>query len=670
MKRLLFVQIPPPRFSFSTAATNIPLAAGFLKSALDSSGLKNMENGVLSPEIADVLADRGLAREIARMRPSVVAITLYVWNVERSLFLASDIKRRSPETTILVGGPEVTPDNAWVLRHPSVDIGVFGEGESRMAGLVNALGQGKLPEGLPGIFFKDRGKLHSNLEPAAAWNLSSYSYPYLDGCIAPSKDGTLFLETVRGCPFRCRYCYYHKAFKRIRFHPRSSIEDALDFAYSPDSVVREIYLMDPTFNVRKGFRALLRSMAHRRHLKDLAVHTELRADSLTADDVRLFKDAGLISAEIGLQTTDPGALREAGRKQDPEKVARGATLLKEAGIEVTTGIILGLPRDTPESFFGTLNWLKQTGAYSVVHPFVLSMLPGTDFRARASKLGIKYDSRPPYYARSTPTFPETEFRAALLECERIFDMELDYIPPPSLVDRGTGLVSRLDRTPYVSKWIIDMQRQPEWPAMMPDVVSKATDPFIVWFRGIRADSAEKAMLGILREFSLANPHACLHVVLEFAEPPDPAFFQKSLEAAADPSLFLNRSYRPLYGEGAVVSLNFTIVLPEPGDRRLRSDILKKFNSVAAVVWDWNNSDETRLVHAEAPLLISPPMADFNGSIEGFLTILQRAHEDRPEEVLFRDPLFQELWNYRTRKLDPALAWPEIILRSDATPAVG
>ncbi|MBI4961859.1 MAG: B12-binding domain-containing radical SAM protein [Desulfomonile tiedjei] len=630
-------------------------------STLASSGLKNLDFEVLSPQISDVLGDRGLALEIARRRPFVIAMTLYVWNVERSLFLASDIKRRFPGTTILAGGPEVTPDNLWVLRHPAVDVGVFGEGESRIAAVMDALLKGKSLEHIPGVFFKDQGEVCANLGPAPAWDLSSCPYPYLDGRILPSRDGTLFLETVRGCPFQCRYCYYHKAFQQTRFHPRPAVENVLDFAYSRDSAVREIYLMDPTFNARKGFRTLLRSMAGRRRQKDLALHTELRADSLTADDVGLLKDAGLVSAEIGLQTTNLEALREAGRRQEPAKVARGVTLLKEAGIEVTTGIILGLPKDTPEGFSATLKWLKQTGAYSVVHPFVLSMLPGTDFKSRASSLGIRYDHRPPYYVRSTPTFPEHRLRTALLECEKTFDMELDYIPPPSLVDRGTGLISRPDQTTYVSKWIVDLQNEPDWPRVAPEVISKATDPFVLWFRGVRTTGTEKAMLQFLRDFALANPHACLHLVLEFSEPPDLPFFRKALEVSADPGLFVNRSYAPLYGEDEVVSLNFTVVLPDPGDHRRRSSISNGLGSMASVVWDWKTLDDARLMRSDAPLLVSPPMADLAGDVEGLLNVLQGAHEDHPEEVLFRDPLLQQIWDYRFRKLDPAAGWPERIL---------
>lgn len=140
MIRILFVQLPTPRFSFQEPPTNIPLAAGFLMAALDQKGTRRFRIEVVETEVVDVLADSALANDIVRREPAILAMTLYVWNVERSLFLASNVKRRSPHTVVLVGGPEVTPDNAWVLKHPAVDLAVFGEGESRIGRLLKTAG--------------------------------------------------------------------------------------------------------------------------------------------------------------------------------------------------------------------------------------------------------------------------------------------------------------------------------------------------------------------------------------------------------------------------------------------------------------------------------------------------------------------------------------------------
>jgi len=654
---MLFLQLPPPRFSFEEPPTNIPLAAGFVLSALEASCKQSIRAEILGPEVVDVFADLGLARNIIGMRPDFAAMTLYAWNVERSLFLASNIKRQLPSVLIVVGGPEVTPDNRWVLEHPSVDAGIFGEGESRIGSLLEALAAGHPPQGIPGAFFKDSRGIHVNRGDAQAWNLESCPYPYLDGRIAPSRDGTLFLETVRGCPFRCRYCYYHKAFRSMRLHPFASVEKVLDFAYERNSELREIYLMDPTFNAQQRFKDLLKSLVRRRLKKDVRLHAELRADTLKLEDVQLLRDAGLVSAEVGLQSVNPVVLRAAGRYADPEKVARGVTWLKDAGIDVITGIILGLPEDTPASFATTLEWLQRTQAYSVVHPFVLSVLPGTDFRAHAATLGLRYDPRPPYYVLFTPTFPEAEFRPSLLRCEQAFDMELDYIALPSLVDSGPALLATLDDSPYVSKWIIDPDHE-EWQRILSSVIRKATDPFVMWFRG---HYEEEAIIKILSEFSDANPHAVLHVVLDFGDLPPLSFFDRAIENAGQPELFLNRSYYPLYPEGEIVSINFTIILPFPRRRPERERISSEHLATASVVWESDWLDEAKVDDTELPLLISRPLSEVIDMYKATLKALKRVHGNRSEQVLFRDGHLQQIWNSQARNLEPATRLPEKIL---------
>jgi radical SAM superfamily enzyme YgiQ (UPF0313 family) len=652
MSFILFVQLPPPRFSFVEPVTNIPLAAGFLASALAAAQIPGLSADILESEVVDVMGDAGLLKAIVARKPSILALTLYVWNVDRSLFLAANVKRMLPETKILVGGPEVTPDNGWLIGHPAVDAGVFGEGESRIRAAVQAL----LADGAgapAGSFFRRPTEAAVDLEVPLPWDLSACRYPYLDSRLAPARDGTIFLETVRGCPFRCAYCYYHKAFARVKFHPSTAIEEVLDFAYSPDSPVREIYLMDPTFNAHKGFRSLLQSIARRRGTKDVALHTELRADLLNSDDVRLFLDAGLVSAEIGLQSVNPAALRRAARTGRPDKVSRGVGLLKDAGIEVTTGIILGLPDDTPNGFRDTLDWLKQTQAYSVVHPFVLSVLPGTDFRRSAQELGLKYEPRPPYYVRSTLTFPEHEFRPAMLECERVFDMEMDYIAPPVMVDSGPD-VTHWDQAQYVSKWIVNLDR-PDWANALASVAAKATDPFSLWLRGA---FDENAILHILDKVASINPHTCLHVILELNGIPQIAFLDKALQIAAFPGHYLNRSYWPLYEDGDIISMNFWIILADPHDTRKRRRVMDQYVSTAGIIWD---TDDRLFPEADLPLLLSQTAWELGERAEGFLRDLQATYAERPEEVLFRDPSLQYQWNLMTRNWTANVAFTEGIV---------
>ncbi|MBM3301418.1 MAG: radical SAM protein, partial [Deltaproteobacteria bacterium] len=449
-----------------------------------------------------------------------------------------------------------------------MDAGVFGEGESRISRMLEAVTAGEGPDRIPGTFIKRAGRLLIDDDPVPPWDLGSCPYPYLDQAIGPSREGLLFLETMRGCPFRCRYCHYHKAFPNLRLHPWAQIQAVLDLAYSGNSGVEEIYLMDPSFNARPEFRDLLKSMARRRTSGSPRLHAELRADFLTGEDVALFREAGLSSAEVGLQTVNIEALRLAGRSGDPEETAKGVTLLKGSGIEVTTGIIVGLPGDTPEWFERTLQWLKRTESYSVVHPFVLSILPGTDFRANAAQLGLEYDPRPPYYVTSTRTFPVAALHEALDQCETVFDMELDYIPPPRLVDQGPYVIRTLDGARYVSTWIVDTTRA-DWSRILPGVIKRATDPFTFWFRGPGGPESEKAVIAVLGEFAQANPHCVVHVVFEFMKAPGPPFLDNAVAVASHPGVYVNRAFSALRMEGEVVCPVFWLLWPDPGDAAVR-----------------------------------------------------------------------------------------------------
>ena len=627
--------------------------------ALGRQAGQSIRASVLEESVASVYADSGLVEAVVQRRPSLLALTLYVWNVQRSLLLAARVKARLPDTRVLVGGPEATRDNEWLLRHPAVDAGVFGEGESRIQGVVAALAQGRSLADIPGTFCVQDKARRLNLEEPLPWDLAACSYPYLDRVIGPSRTGTLFLETVRGCPFQCRYCYYHKAYKSVRPHPRRAVEDVIRWAYQPDSQVAELYLMDPSFNLSPHYRDVLRLMAQLRPARDIRGHTELRAEFLDDEDPARLSEAGVASVEIGLQSVNPKALALAGRSSRIARIARAVERLKKESIEVTTGIILGLPGDRPEDFQKTLDWLKTTDAYTVVHPFLLSVLPGTDFRQRAGELGLTYDPRPPYYVQATPCFAEDELRDAMLACETTFDMELDHIDLPCLVDHAPDLTVSLDAADYLSKWIVDPAKK-TWRQKLAAALTKAADPFIFWFRGADCRGSEDDITRILDAFFDANPHAFVHVVFEYPTRPRPRFLQRLAARTAQPATYVNKSMQSWIKGTGVLSPAFTILVHDPLEQGSRRRILGAYEDLATIVWDIGAPDQEIISQAAGPCLVSAAVKP--GSPYGYhlLRTLRQRFRSSPEEVLFRDNVLQQFWLRSTNQWQPQ-GFPERIV---------
>ena len=92
--------------------------------------------------------------ELAARDPWLVGFTCYLWNVERTLWIIHELKRRCPRVKVVLGGPEITTDNAWVLGSPDYDFAAVGEGEQTFAALLLGLldGEDAPPVPIAGLY--------------------------------------------------------------------------------------------------------------------------------------------------------------------------------------------------------------------------------------------------------------------------------------------------------------------------------------------------------------------------------------------------------------------------------------------------------------------------------------------------------------------------------------
>src|SRR5512141_697929 len=101
---VLLVQLPIPPAGPGPVEGNVPLAAAYLKLYARRQGLeKSYDIELLPPSLCSVLGDQGLIEEILARRPWMVGFTCYLWNVERSLWIARRLKQRCPDMKVLLG---------------------------------------------------------------------------------------------------------------------------------------------------------------------------------------------------------------------------------------------------------------------------------------------------------------------------------------------------------------------------------------------------------------------------------------------------------------------------------------------------------------------------------------------------------------------------------------
>jgi radical SAM superfamily enzyme YgiQ (UPF0313 family) len=161
----------------------------------------------------------------------MVGFTCYLWNIERTLWVVRELRRRRPGIRIVLGGPDVTADNAWVLETPDYDFAVIGEGEQTFAQLLLALLDDDLPPvPVAGLFVPssvEGPRYHPSRQPARRSplpDLNLIGSPYLAGILDAADEEVLLLETSRGCIYRCKFCYYWKSYDTTYYLADDTIE--------------------------------------------------------------------------------------------------------------------------------------------------------------------------------------------------------------------------------------------------------------------------------------------------------------------------------------------------------------------------------------------------------------------------------------------------------------
>jgi radical SAM superfamily enzyme YgiQ (UPF0313 family) len=545
---VLLAQLPIPPSAPGPIEGNVPLAAAYLKLFARRQGLENSFSIELLPAaLANSLGDQGLIRAILARQPWMVGFTCYMWNVERTLWIAQRLKQQRPELIVLVGGPEITADNASVLQNPAVDYAVLGEGEQTFAQLLaefarHDVGMAVAPHAGTAVALPSPGGSGSTTAaptdgphpsplraPTEGWSgegtaieLDAVSSPYVEGILDLADGGRMSLETARGCRFRCKYCYYPKSHQGLRFLSAEQVLANLN--YAAEHGAKEVVLLDPTLNQRPDFADFLRLLRRGNTDGRLTFSGELRAEGIDAEQARLLREAGFHEVEIGLQSVEPQAWKLMGRPTDLPAFERGVKAIMAEGIKARVDLILGLPGDTIDSVRRSIDFLLRTGAYTETQVFNLSILPGTAFRREAEQLGLRYQPWPPYYVLETPTLDMQEIYSLMEEAEEAFGVEFDAPPPPRLDSLDPQSVWRIDldteerereskseansRGPTARGRIADTYRGALPPGYFPSLA------FTLWFRCSDFQQQRQKAVAQIERLLADNPHTTLQVVLE------------------------------------------------------------------------------------------------------------------------------------------------------------
>ncbi len=321
----------------------------------------------------------------------VVTFSCYIWNITETLEVAKKIKALNPNASILLGGPEVSYDWSEIIALPYIDFIIVGEGETPFNEFIHAYPN---IEQVQSLVRKVDGKVIES-KSAPMFDLKNYEHimPYSDDVEADLYNKVLYIETSRGCPYKCGFCLASLD-NKVRYLPDSHIKATLLHMMEHGRVIK---FLDRTFNIKKDFTLDIFKFILANHKPQNVFQFEITADILHPDIIQFIHDNvpnGLFRFEIGIQTVNQKANLEVQRKQNFEKTKSIIQQL-DYKVEMHLDLIVGMALDYWEDIKYSFEEVFQLFAPEMQLGF-LKFLKGTPVRDTYKEHEFVFDPMPPY----------------------------------------------------------------------------------------------------------------------------------------------------------------------------------------------------------------------------------------------------------------------------------
>lgn len=371
-RKVTFVELPV----FSGV---VPLVSGYIEAycGRDSQLAESFQFEKISLPVRTPYAE--IVSTVERSDADVYAFSCYVWNTRLMRRLLDALLVAKPNAHYILGGPQVMHQGARYLKPDRDNVLVCnGEGEKTFAAFLRALqSPARDFSAVRGISFYCDGQLHTTEPEPRINDLSEIPSPFLEGMFERGKYTWMLLETNRGCPFKCNYCYWGAATgSKVYKHENDRIEQELKWI--SESGCWYLFIADANWGMLKRDVDLSRLIVdyQKQHGAPASVYFcgSKNTPERVAEITRIFHEAGLVACQsVALQTMNPETLRRVERANiKTSAYTQIQQSLNQQGVPSFVEIIWPLPGETLSSFQEGLATLCKIGADCfVVYPLLL-----------------------------------------------------------------------------------------------------------------------------------------------------------------------------------------------------------------------------------------------------------------------------------------------------------
>lgn len=308
-----------------------------------------------------------LKKYLLTNKPPIIAVYVNLMTKLNVLKIISFVKQHIPASKVVLGGPDIRYYTADYLNY-GADMVVIGEGEETTREICAYYSQHKrLPSDCNGTAVIENGQIKVNAERTLVKDINSLPFPnrkkvnlhlYLDTWKKHHGKSMISVNTMRGCPYTCKWCsraVYGGTYRRRS--PAKVVDEILWIQqnYQPDA----IWFVDDVFTIsHKWLKEFSDLMVEKNAVIPYEIIT--RADRMNEEVILLLKKSGCFRIWIGAESGSQQIIDAMDRRVEVRKVREMIRLSKKNGIEAGTFIMLGYPGETKKDIRETIEHLRES----------------------------------------------------------------------------------------------------------------------------------------------------------------------------------------------------------------------------------------------------------------------------------------------------------------------
>ncbi len=366
-----------------------PYSIGVLKSYAEKE-LAGQGNCVFLP----IIYKRGDVQDYATRlaEADIIFYSTYLWNFQVSLAIARESKRNNQAIINVFGGPNVPESYSkatdLLRQYPFLDVVSFGEGEKTFLQILRSV-RNREWNGVPSIAWRkpDQAIVFNEFQDIIE-DINEIPSPYLSGVFNelirqnPKETWQGRIETNRGCPFTCAFCYWgKKSNKKIKQFDMGRVYDEIDWLSR--NKVEFVFCCDANFGILKRDLAIAEKVASNKknfgYPKAFSVQNTKNSRERIFAIQKILNDEGLQKGvNLALQSLNGKTLKYIERSNiDSKTYTELQKLFTKNNIATFTDLIVGLPGETYDSFTQGVSEIIASGQHNRIQFINLTILENT-----------------------------------------------------------------------------------------------------------------------------------------------------------------------------------------------------------------------------------------------------------------------------------------------------